>query len=267
MESSIDLFLGNSEEENPRNVALMRKNIRDHSNPLELPNKKFISYFRLNKDAFVYVLNEIKDHLKQPQRSSAIPPIFKLCTALRFMAEGSYQKCSGNDFNLGLAQPTVSVVLKEVLEVVEELICPQWLKARMTNDEMNLLKIHFLPENQISWSNRMHRWNSCSNHSTKKNLQHLYLNRKGYYSLNVMIVSVYAIFSILNWAGLAIFNQKNYFLSDVYIIICKTYIFFSIFLKKLVFNELLMPTVIFLYTQMHYTTSKYQLLNFDNNHN
>ncbi|XP_055905589.1 uncharacterized protein LOC129941072 [Eupeodes corollae] len=143
MESSSDLFLGNSEEENALNVALMRNNIRDHSNPLELPNKKFISYFRLNKDAFVYVLNEIKDHLKQPQRSSAIPPIHKLCTALRFMAEGSYQKCSDNDFNLGLAQPIVSVVVKKVLDVVEERICPQCIKARMTNDEMNLSKIHF----------------------------------------------------------------------------------------------------------------------------
>ncbi|XP_055918715.1 putative nuclease HARBI1 [Eupeodes corollae] len=122
------------------------------------------------------------------ERSSAIPPILKLCTALRFLAEGSYQKCSGNDFNLGLAQPTVSVVLKEVLDVVEERICPQWIKARMTNDEMNLSKIHFYQKTRFPGVIGCIDGTHVQIIAPKKNLQHLYLNRKGYYSLNVMIV-------------------------------------------------------------------------------
>lgn len=56
-------------------------------------------------------------------------------------ADGSYQKSGGNDFNVGLAQPTFSVVLEEVLNILEQRVCTRWIKAAMTTDEVQDSKL------------------------------------------------------------------------------------------------------------------------------
>ncbi|XP_017464880.1 PREDICTED: uncharacterized protein LOC108358203 [Rhagoletis zephyria] len=69
-----------------------RRHIRDNSNILSLGDKSFIQNFRLNKNAFLYVLDNIKAELKSPQRSTAIPEIVKVSTTLKFLAQGGYQQ-------------------------------------------------------------------------------------------------------------------------------------------------------------------------------
>lgn len=66
-----------------------------------------------------YLVDTMTPFFKTSKRSSAVPPLLKICAALRFMATGSYQACGGNDFNVGLAQPTFSIVLDEVLAIFE----------------------------------------------------------------------------------------------------------------------------------------------------
>lgn len=72
----------------------------------------FIKYFRLNKSAFHDVLQSIEVKLRLNIRQRAVPNIIKLATALRFFAHGNYQTSVGNDFNIGLAQSTVSEIFK-----------------------------------------------------------------------------------------------------------------------------------------------------------
>lgn len=71
----------------------------------------------------MYLVEALKPDFKKARRSTAIPPLLKVCAALRFFAEGSFQKSHGNDFNLGMAQPTLSVVLTEVVRLIEEKLC------------------------------------------------------------------------------------------------------------------------------------------------
>jgi len=59
------------------------------------------------------------------------------------LAEGCYQKCSGNDFNVEFAQPTVSVMLKEVLAAIERHICPKWIQTQMSEVEKENAKLSF----------------------------------------------------------------------------------------------------------------------------
>ncbi|XP_055910925.1 putative nuclease HARBI1 [Eupeodes corollae] len=61
----------------------------------------------------------------------------------------------------------------------------------MTNDEMNLSKIHFYQKTRFPGVIGCIDGTHVRIIAPKKNLQHLYLNRKGYYSLNVMIVCDY----------------------------------------------------------------------------
>ncbi|XP_055918421.1 putative nuclease HARBI1 [Eupeodes corollae] len=186
MISNIDLFFG--ENENNRNkvrILRLRKNIRDNSNVLELPNHLFRSYFRLNKEAFVFVLNKLEGQFKNASTSS-IPAVLKLACALRFFASGSYQSSVGNDFDLGLSQSSVSIVLKEVVCAIEDKLCPTWISLNMSSDEKQNARNYFFS------TSRLRGVIGCVDGThigivAPIELRHQYLNRKGYYSLNAMI--------------------------------------------------------------------------------
>ncbi|XP_018800013.1 PREDICTED: uncharacterized protein LOC108975761 isoform X1 [Bactrocera latifrons] len=143
MDISVDLYYNDENIGGKIDVLRIRKSLRDRSNPLELPNAKFVSYFRLNKEAFCFLLNEMKEHLHKRVRGTAIPPILKLWATLRFLADGGYQKSSGNDFNIGLAQPTISSVIKDGLNIIEQHICAQWIKIQMTENELGHALLHW----------------------------------------------------------------------------------------------------------------------------
>ncbi|XP_073835290.1 uncharacterized protein [Musca autumnalis] len=66
MISSVELFF--DDEENVQDIASIRRNLRDKSNPLELPSALFKAYFRLPKDPVVYVVETLKDDFKKTKR-------------------------------------------------------------------------------------------------------------------------------------------------------------------------------------------------------
>lgn len=95
------------------------------------------------------MLVNIESDLKPSIRSSGIPNILKLAGTLRFLAEGSYQRGTGRDRHIGFAQPTVSVVLKEVLTAIESKLCSKWIKLTMSEAEKAEAKNHFYKKSGI----------------------------------------------------------------------------------------------------------------------
>lgn len=71
--------------------------------------------------------------------SVSILPIIKLAAALRFFAEGSYQEGAGNDLFVGMAQPTFSKALSEVLMILENKLCPTAIIFAIDDDEQDLV--------------------------------------------------------------------------------------------------------------------------------
>ncbi|XP_073829752.1 uncharacterized protein [Musca autumnalis] len=133
MISSVELFF--DDEENVKDIASIRRNLRDKSNPLELPSALFKAYFGLAKDAVVYVVETLKDDFKESYISTGIPPLLKVCAALRFLEDGSFQKSHGNDFNNCMAQSTLSSVLKEVVHLIEDKLCQNGIVSKLTEEE------------------------------------------------------------------------------------------------------------------------------------
>ncbi|XP_017475637.1 PREDICTED: putative nuclease HARBI1 [Rhagoletis zephyria] len=137
----------------------------------------------------MYVLGNIKDKL-EGRISTSIPPILKLCCALRFFAHASYQEAIGNEFQLGLAQSSVSVVLREVFPILESELCSRWIKADMTEEEKQQIRSKFYSRsgmpNVIGCVDGTHV-GIIAPHNDK----HLYLNRKGFFSINAMIACDY----------------------------------------------------------------------------
>ncbi|XP_037957662.1 putative nuclease HARBI1 [Teleopsis dalmanni] len=161
-----------------------RRNFRDAANPLELPNFLFQKYYRVNKPAFIYLLEELQPAKKQ----FAVAPIVKLSACLRFFAEGAYQTGVGKDHDVALTQPTFSKVLSEVLNIFETHLCPKWIRVPKTSEEKRKIAAAFYVKHNIpgviGCIDRTH----VRIIAPKEN-KHIYYNRKGYYSLNVMLVS------------------------------------------------------------------------------
>lgn len=134
------------------------------------------------------MLGELNDDLTRTTRSTSIPNILKIAATLRFCAQGSYQKSVGQDFLVGMSQSTVSSVLGEVINLIEEKLCSKWISFRLSNDEKQMAATDFY--NRTGFPGVI----GCVD-GTHVNIvrpiesEHLYYNRKGRHSLNTMIVS------------------------------------------------------------------------------
>ncbi|XP_017470682.1 PREDICTED: putative nuclease HARBI1 [Rhagoletis zephyria] len=177
-----------SDEECKKELTLKRKIIRQNSDIFSLPYNRFQDYFRLNKTAFNYVLQKIKPQIKNGIRTTAVSKTIKLAVTLRFLGQGSYQTSVGNDFHLGLSQPTVSSVLSETLDILEAVICPLWIKFHMTDAEKTEAKEYFFQKTGFPGVIGCVDGSHIKILAPNKQDQHLYYNRKGFFSLNAMII-------------------------------------------------------------------------------
>lgn len=112
-----------------------------------------------------------------------------LAASLRFFAEGNYQKGVGNDRFIGLAQPTMSKVLQHVLNIMETEVCPDIIKFPSDEQEINAIKLGFYEKTGfpgvIGCIDGTHISIIPPAHD-----KHLFYNRKGFHSLNVMLVEL-----------------------------------------------------------------------------
>lgn len=107
---------------------------------------------------------------------------------MRFCAQGSYQSSVGNDLNLGLAQSTTSLIFSEVLNALEQYVCPKWVNLNYTSEEKARAKRFFYEKSRIPGIIGAVDGTHIKIRAPAKRLQHLYFNRKGFFSLNAMIV-------------------------------------------------------------------------------
>lgn len=147
-----------------------------------------MKWFCLSKDAFSYVLEQITPELSTNIRTTSVPPILKLASSLRFLAEGSYQTSAGNDFNIGLAQQTVSKVFAEVLNAAEKVLRPIWISLTMTDMEKSDSKRFFY--NTYGFPGVVGAIDGSHIQMMRPTTnEHVFFNRKLQHSVNAMVVS------------------------------------------------------------------------------
>lgn len=164
MDSDLLLFLSSSDSEEECNLNIIRKQIRDKSNPLTLPPAVYVNMdlwyitkcfsweyyfrfkqrFRLTKDAFRYVLSELhfSGHM-----STAVPPILQLAATLSLLACGSFQHCVGNDFILGLSQSALCKITNRVSREIQKTLCP--CNIKFVPEESMLCREEFVSKYNI----------------------------------------------------------------------------------------------------------------------
>lgn len=151
---------------------------------------RFVRLFRLNKCGFKYLLEEVERSFKPVVRSSSVPNIIKLAATLRFFAQGSYQQGVGQDFLVGMCQAGISKTIAEMLTFIEQKICGKWISFAMSPEEKIEAKITFFNETGFPGVLGCVDGTHISIVAPTQS-EHLFYNRKGFHSLNAMIVSRY----------------------------------------------------------------------------
>ncbi|XP_067612918.1 putative nuclease HARBI1 [Eurosta solidaginis] len=114
--------LSSSDREGDENIV--RRRLRERSNPLDLSNKAFLKRFRLTKEAFSYLLEKL--NLKQAD-AKAVPPILQLAVTLSLLASGGYQHNVGSGYLIGMCQSTVSKLTSHVVAEMERKLCAEFI--------------------------------------------------------------------------------------------------------------------------------------------
>ncbi|XP_046811342.1 putative nuclease HARBI1 [Lucilia cuprina] len=174
------------DEDRFQEMNFTKRKIRFGNDFMDMPNNEFKQNFRMSKETFRFILNEISPHMKTNFRSTAISNQIKLATALRFLATGGYQKGIGNEFMSSLSQAKVCFVIDEYLGIMEQYLCSKWVKFNISPDEEMLIKQKFYGKFNMPGVIGCVDGTHIKIMAPREEIRHLYYNRKGYYSLNAM---------------------------------------------------------------------------------
>lgn len=173
---------------------------------------RFIKRFRLSKEAFQYVLTKININSHD---TKAVPAVLQLAASLSLLASGSYQHEIGSDYLIGMCQSTISKLTSNFYKEMENKLCPEFIRFDL--NESHKCKEWFVEQYKIPGGKYtyLHRFLSkvlCLTNfyfsvigcvdGTHIGLQkptkdeHMYFNRKGFHSLNAMIVSNYILHNV-----------------------------------------------------------------------
>lgn len=142
---------------------------------------------RVSKEIFRNLLAILQATSGPSFRSTHIRLDVKLATFLRFLATGSYQQTVGNEILSSTCKATVSRVIAEFLEIFENNICENWIQM-VRPEEENIIKQAFFDTTGFPGIIGCVDGTHIRIKSPGDSLKHLYYNRKGYYSINAMVV-------------------------------------------------------------------------------
>lgn len=165
-----------------------RRTMRDESNPFEMREDLFIMSFRLTKEMAQYVFNLIVQDFDVTANIVAVPPILQYFATLNFYATGSYQNSIGQNYNISFSQPVASRSIKTVTNMLEERLGNIWIKFPTTFEEKILIKQQFMEATGFAG---IIGAIDCTHVAilAPPDEEHNYVNRKGFHSINVQIVS------------------------------------------------------------------------------
>lgn len=178
-----------AEEENRQRqieLGLEKRLLRDRLEPLNLPNQEFRRLFRLNKEQYVNLVEELTPFLSVGQRSTKLSIETRVLAALRFFATGSYQKGVGEEHKIAMSQQAVSNTISEVATAIE-FIAPRWIKFPTNEQRKQETKFQFME--RFGFPGVLGAVDGTHVAIVRPaEDEHLYFNRKRYHSKNVQII-------------------------------------------------------------------------------
>ena len=165
--------------------ALRRERVyRDRANPLDIPDHQLLSKYRFPRAEIMNIINLLEGPLERAtKRGNPIPAHTQVLVALRFYASGSFQNVVGDV--VGISQPSASRAINLVTNLLFERAMAENLMPTNAWERafaMQKFGRHNFP--------RVIALIDGTHFAIKGQSQEpiLYINRKGWPSLNAMIV-------------------------------------------------------------------------------
>ncbi|KAB0798063.1 hypothetical protein PPYR_09056 [Photinus pyralis] len=182
-----------SEEHERRNqMRLYRRGLRDTQNPFEvLSDREFVKTFRYSKELAKELIDTLNPNLNVSRRRSAIPPYLKVLVALQFLGHGAYQHGVGRTSTTAMSQPCISRAISTVCTLITELLMPNWIKFPTTLQEKASTKgfyQRFGFRGVLVCIDGTHVQIISPPATDADHPPHVYINRKGVRSINVMLI-------------------------------------------------------------------------------
>lgn len=132
------------------------------------------------------VFKEIELKMSTPHRTTKVPAILRFAAAITFYATGSYQHTIWHE---RLGQKTVGRSIHEVTQILEEYICPKWIKFPLTVQERQAIKLQFYEKFGLPGIVGCIDGTHVVMNSPQ-NTEHIYVDRLHNHSLNVQLVNI-----------------------------------------------------------------------------
>ncbi|XP_064120441.1 putative nuclease HARBI1 [Macrobrachium nipponense] len=162
-----------------------KKRYRDPLDPLHIDDTELLQKYRFPRNQIISLCEELEPHIGRPtSRSHAIPTHTQVLVMLRFLASGTFQNVIGDV--TGMSQASVSRIISQVTDVL-------YNKARTEiKRPQNPQEIHQTAQafHRISGFPRVIGAIDGTHIpiKTPSDNEYIYVNRKGYHSLNLQVV-------------------------------------------------------------------------------
>jgi len=171
------------EEEEKENLRLQRIFLRDRSNSFDLPRPEFKRLFCLSKELMQQLIEELTPHVDEGQRNTKISVTLRVLAVVHFLTTGHYQQSVGSNFNIAIAQQTVSKYLPEICNAIEA-IAPQWIQFPVDEERKQRIKEKFMLKFGFPGIIGVIDGTQVRISEPEED-EHIYFNRKGYHAKNV----------------------------------------------------------------------------------
>ncbi|XP_026737328.1 putative nuclease HARBI1 isoform X1 [Trichoplusia ni] len=168
-----------------------RRMMRYTEKAFSMNENEFKANYRVSKDLFHEIFENIKPFMQSPKRRSDLLPKYKVLVALSFYATGSYQRLVGGSYGTLMSQQSTSRSIREVTAALNHpLIQRKWIKFPQTRRERDAVKLRFFEKFSIPSVIGCIDGTHIAIIRPSEN-EERFFNRKHFHSRNVMIVSQY----------------------------------------------------------------------------
>lgn len=163
--------------------------MRSDSDPFSVPDDYFVNQFRLTKDMVHHILFPALIHQMESTSELAIEPSQKILMTLYFYAVGSHQRSIGQNHSFPACQQFVSKRVRQVTNLIVLSQAEQLIVFQPERQHNNRTKGRFMEKTRFPG---VLGAIDCTHVPilAPREEEHNYLNRKGYHSKNVQIVSI-----------------------------------------------------------------------------
>ncbi|KAJ3640756.1 hypothetical protein Zmor_027299 [Zophobas morio] len=164
----------------------LKQRLRDENDAFDLTDARFMELFRLNKETMRELINMLEPHLAGGTRGHKISKEQRILAAVRFFASGSYQRSVGQDCFINLSQSQISLAITEVATAIETHL-HGFINFPGQEEYPGIKAIimeRFNVPGVIGFVDGTH----IAITKPKVDVEHQYMNRKGYHSKNVQII-------------------------------------------------------------------------------